>query len=129
MTPSQTPLERKTKDHIRSIHKLSCSSIVPYYCVTGSADGDMRVWVCTFHVLASLTAHFVVGSSRYEQISDEDSPSNLCSLCCLLTVSLQPSSSCRRSRQRFHLSLGSWNRPEGPARQITCSTCRSNSCP
>ncbi|OJA08915.1 hypothetical protein AZE42_07365 [Rhizopogon vesiculosus] len=36
--------ERKTKNHIRSIHKLSCSSIVPYYCVTGSADGDMRVW-------------------------------------------------------------------------------------
>ncbi|KAG0696924.1 hypothetical protein DFH29DRAFT_812461 [Suillus ampliporus] len=36
--------ERKTKNHIRSIHKLSCSTIVPYYCVTGSADGDMRVW-------------------------------------------------------------------------------------
>lgn len=36
--------ERKTKFHIRSIHKLSCSTIVPYYCVTGSADGDMRVW-------------------------------------------------------------------------------------
>lgn len=36
--------ERKTKNHVRSIHKLSCSSIVPYYCVTGSADGDMRVW-------------------------------------------------------------------------------------
>ncbi|KIJ61068.1 hypothetical protein HYDPIDRAFT_97184 [Hydnomerulius pinastri MD-312] len=39
-----TKYERKTKNHIRSIHKLSCSSIVPYYCVTGSADGDMRVW-------------------------------------------------------------------------------------
>ncbi|KDQ51504.1 hypothetical protein JAAARDRAFT_184901 [Jaapia argillacea MUCL 33604] len=39
-------LERKTKDHIRSIHKLSYSNIVPYYCVTGSADGDVRVWVC-----------------------------------------------------------------------------------
>ncbi|KAG2077771.1 hypothetical protein BDR04DRAFT_1064549 [Suillus decipiens] len=36
--------ERKTKFHIRSIHKVSCSTIVPYYCVTGSADGDMRVW-------------------------------------------------------------------------------------
>ncbi|KAG2139627.1 uncharacterized protein EDB93DRAFT_1298463, partial [Suillus bovinus] len=36
--------ERKTRFHIRSIHKLSCSTIVPYYCVTGSADGDMRVW-------------------------------------------------------------------------------------
>ncbi|KAH7923852.1 hypothetical protein BV22DRAFT_1067906 [Leucogyrophana mollusca] len=39
-----TKYERKTKNHIRSIHKLSCSSIVHYYCVTGSADGDMRVW-------------------------------------------------------------------------------------
>ncbi|KAI6035715.1 hypothetical protein EDC04DRAFT_3114826 [Pisolithus marmoratus] len=39
-----TKYERKTKNHVRSIHKLSCSTIVPYYCVTGSADGDMRVW-------------------------------------------------------------------------------------
>ncbi|KAH6910780.1 hypothetical protein BKA70DRAFT_1271501 [Coprinopsis sp. MPI-PUGE-AT-0042] len=36
--------ERRTKDHIRSINKLSLSPIVHYYCVTGSADGDMRVW-------------------------------------------------------------------------------------
>ncbi|KAF9220562.1 hypothetical protein BS17DRAFT_787288 [Gyrodon lividus] len=39
-----TKYERKTKDHIRSIHKLSCSLILPYCCITGSADGDMRVW-------------------------------------------------------------------------------------
>ncbi|KAI6155834.1 hypothetical protein BKA82DRAFT_1008041 [Pisolithus tinctorius] len=39
-----TKYEMKTKNHVRSIHKLSCSTIVPYYCVTGSADGDMRVW-------------------------------------------------------------------------------------
>ncbi|KAG9315433.1 hypothetical protein JVU11DRAFT_3043 [Chiua virens] len=42
--PGSTKYERKTKNHIRSIHKLSCSSIVPYYCITGSADGDMRIW-------------------------------------------------------------------------------------
>lgn len=42
---TNVPLERKTKNHIRSIHKLSCSSVVPYYCITGSADGDMRIWV------------------------------------------------------------------------------------
>ncbi|KDQ51501.1 hypothetical protein JAAARDRAFT_210996 [Jaapia argillacea MUCL 33604] len=41
---SGSKYERKTKDHIRSIHKLSYSNIVPYYCVTGSADGDVRVW-------------------------------------------------------------------------------------
>ncbi|KAF9235674.1 hypothetical protein BU15DRAFT_89510 [Melanogaster broomeanus] len=39
-----TKYERRTKDHIRSIHKLSCSSIFPYCCITGSADGDVRVW-------------------------------------------------------------------------------------
>ncbi|KAK0469994.1 uncharacterized protein EV420DRAFT_1662756, partial [Desarmillaria tabescens] len=36
--------ERRTKDHSRSIHKLSVSSIVHHYCVTGSSDGDLRIW-------------------------------------------------------------------------------------
>ncbi|KAJ7449912.1 hypothetical protein FB451DRAFT_1052596 [Mycena latifolia] len=36
--------ERKTKDHQRSVHKLSVSHIVHHYCITGSADGDLRVW-------------------------------------------------------------------------------------
>ncbi|EAU84127.2 hypothetical protein CC1G_08668 [Coprinopsis cinerea okayama7 len=36
--------ERRTKDHIRSINKLSVSPVVHYYCITGSADGDMRIW-------------------------------------------------------------------------------------
>ncbi|KAK0449993.1 hypothetical protein EV421DRAFT_1704652 [Armillaria borealis] len=36
--------ERRTKDHTRSIHKLSVSSIVHHYCVTGSSDGDLRIW-------------------------------------------------------------------------------------
>lgn len=45
---TNVPVERKTKNHIRCIHKLSCSSIVPYYCITGSADGDMRIWVRLF---------------------------------------------------------------------------------
>ncbi|CCL98560.1 uncharacterized protein FIBRA_00560 [Fibroporia radiculosa] len=36
--------ERRTRDHSRSIHALSYSPILGYYCVTGSADGDLRVW-------------------------------------------------------------------------------------
>ncbi|KAJ6502455.1 hypothetical protein C8R45DRAFT_1070888 [Mycena sanguinolenta] len=36
--------ERRTKDHLRSVHKLAVSHIVHHYCVTGSADGDLRVW-------------------------------------------------------------------------------------
>ncbi|KAF8885529.1 hypothetical protein BD779DRAFT_1533641 [Infundibulicybe gibba] len=39
-----TKYERRTKDHIRSINKLSVSYVLHHYCVTGSADGDMRVW-------------------------------------------------------------------------------------
>ncbi|PFH49423.1 hypothetical protein AMATHDRAFT_147687 [Amanita thiersii Skay4041] len=37
-------LERRTKDHIRSINQLSISYSVHHYCVTGSADGDLRIW-------------------------------------------------------------------------------------
>ncbi|KAJ7109490.1 hypothetical protein C8R44DRAFT_289695 [Mycena epipterygia] len=36
--------ERRAKDHLRSIHKLAVSHIVHHYCITGSADGDLRVW-------------------------------------------------------------------------------------
>ncbi|KAF8886054.1 hypothetical protein CPB84DRAFT_1787859 [Gymnopilus junonius] len=36
--------ERRAKDHIRSIHKMSVSHVVHHYCITGSADGHMRVW-------------------------------------------------------------------------------------
>jgi hypothetical protein len=49
-------IERKTKDHIRSIHKLSCSSVLPYCCITGSADGDMRLWVCRYSHLFTCRA-------------------------------------------------------------------------
>jgi WD40 repeat protein len=43
--PKTQRTERRTKYYIRSIHQLSISSIVHYYCVTGGADGDVRVWV------------------------------------------------------------------------------------
>lgn len=36
--------ERRTRQHVRSIHSLAYSSILQYYCITGSADGDLRVW-------------------------------------------------------------------------------------
>ncbi|KAF8813412.1 hypothetical protein BYT27DRAFT_7158298 [Phlegmacium glaucopus] len=39
-----TKYERRTKDHIRSINKMSVSQVVHHYCITGSADGDLRVW-------------------------------------------------------------------------------------
>ncbi|KAJ7632721.1 hypothetical protein FB45DRAFT_978405 [Roridomyces roridus] len=39
-----TKYELKTKDHQRSVHKLSVSQIVHHYCITGSADGDLRIW-------------------------------------------------------------------------------------
>lgn len=43
---SKSHVERRSKDHIRSINRLSVSRVVHYYCITGSADGDMRIWVC-----------------------------------------------------------------------------------
>ncbi|KAI0255369.1 hypothetical protein BJV78DRAFT_1279536 [Lactifluus subvellereus] len=36
--------ERRTRLHLRSIHVLAYSPIVANYCMTGSADGDIRVW-------------------------------------------------------------------------------------
>ena len=32
-------------DHIRATENLSIGPIVQYYCVTGNADEDVRVWV------------------------------------------------------------------------------------
>ncbi|KAL6299508.1 hypothetical protein BKA93DRAFT_805989 [Sparassis latifolia] len=42
--PGSSKYERRARDHVRSIHALSYSSIVQNYCMTGSADGDLRVW-------------------------------------------------------------------------------------
>ncbi|KAH8107815.1 hypothetical protein BXZ70DRAFT_912770 [Cristinia sonorae] len=36
--------ERRTRDHVRSIHCLAYSIVSQNYCTTGSADGDLRVW-------------------------------------------------------------------------------------
>ncbi|KAH0579399.1 hypothetical protein H2248_003538 [Termitomyces sp. 'cryptogamus'] len=47
--------ERRSKDHPRSINAVSVSHIVYYYCITGSADGDMRVWVSTPYQLLRLS--------------------------------------------------------------------------
>src|SRR5882757_7907673 len=42
---SSPPVERRARDHTRAIHRLSYSTIVHYYCLSGSADGDVRIWV------------------------------------------------------------------------------------
>ncbi|KAL4254380.1 GATOR2 complex protein WDR24 [Pleurotus pulmonarius] len=36
-------IERRSKDHTRSIHKLAVSRF-SYYCITGSADGTVKLW-------------------------------------------------------------------------------------
>ena len=38
-------LERRAKDHTRSINKVAYSPIIPHYCCTGSSDGNLRLWV------------------------------------------------------------------------------------
>lgn len=42
---SNIALERRSKDHSRSINAVKVSPLAPHYCVTGSADGDLRMWV------------------------------------------------------------------------------------
>ena len=42
---SSPPEERRARDHTRAIHRLSYSPIVHHYCLSGSADGDVRIWV------------------------------------------------------------------------------------
>jgi WD40 repeat protein len=39
--------ETSARSHLRAIHKLALSTHLPHYCITGSADGDMRAWVRT----------------------------------------------------------------------------------
>ncbi|KAH9910400.1 uncharacterized protein BXZ73DRAFT_93801 [Epithele typhae] len=36
--------ERRIRDHARAIHALQYSPILQSYCMSGSADGDVRVW-------------------------------------------------------------------------------------
>ncbi|KAI0686851.1 hypothetical protein BC835DRAFT_1287288 [Cytidiella melzeri] len=39
-----TKYERRVRQHVRSIHKIAYSNVLRDYCITGSADGDIRVW-------------------------------------------------------------------------------------
>ncbi|KAI0093423.1 hypothetical protein BDY19DRAFT_923627 [Irpex rosettiformis] len=39
-----TKYERRVRGHVRSIHKIAYSTVLRDYCITGSADGDIRVW-------------------------------------------------------------------------------------
>ncbi|KAL4244097.1 GATOR2 complex protein WDR24 [Abortiporus biennis] len=36
--------ESRVRDHFRSIHKLAYSYVLQYYCISISADGDLRLW-------------------------------------------------------------------------------------
>lgn len=45
MRSTERLLERRIRDHVRSIHVLQYSPVLQSYCMTGSADGDIRVWV------------------------------------------------------------------------------------
>ena len=38
-------IERRVRQHVRSIHKIAYSNVLRDYCITGSADGEIRVWV------------------------------------------------------------------------------------
>jgi hypothetical protein len=50
---------------ITSIHQLSISSIVHFYCVTGVADGDVRVWVSFLFFLFFIGLWLRGGSTKF----------------------------------------------------------------
>jgi hypothetical protein len=50
---------------ITSIHQLSISSIVHFYCVTGVADGDVRVWVSFPSLLFFIGLWLRGGSTKF----------------------------------------------------------------
>lgn len=84
--------ERRTKDHIRSIHKMSVSHVVQHYCITGSADGDMRVWVRLAYDCYIYESDSVAGPSRYVKVPHACPSPYLCSQCRLLSKPLAASS-------------------------------------
>jgi WD repeat-containing protein 24 len=80
--------------------------MVTHYCVTGSADGDLRVWVRQ-SIMPSHMEVFIScqGSTRHVQISHEDPPSDFCAKCGILPQSVAASSSGCRFRQWQHLPV------------------------
>lgn len=70
--------ERRSKDHIRSINAIAVSHVVHHYCITGSADGDMRVWVSVSPLHQLVSAQRFSGPSRHVTITDTCPPPNVC---------------------------------------------------
>ena len=62
LTHSPAFAEPRSKDHIRAIKKLSANPIVQYYCMTGSADEGVQVWVLIIE--ASIGTYSVTSLSR-----------------------------------------------------------------
>ncbi|KZT07377.1 uncharacterized protein LAESUDRAFT_677793 [Laetiporus sulphureus 93-53] len=44
MKSGPSKVDRRTRQHSRSIHALAYSTIVQNYCISGSADGELRIW-------------------------------------------------------------------------------------
>ena len=67
------------KDHIRSINKMSLSLVVPHYCITGSADGDLRVWVSFEFTDIRREMNIGIGPTGFDKVYYACSPSHICS--------------------------------------------------
>lgn len=110
-------LERRSKDHIRSIHAMSVSHIVHHYCITGSADGDMRVWVRSLLSSWYIT-NSPAGPSGSIKIPDENPPPNFCPQCCIFPEYLATTARHRRPRQWQYLSVSA-SSPHPPHLHLT----------
>ena len=71
--------ERRMKDHIRSINKMSVSQVVPHYCITGSADGDLRVWVSFKFTGIRRDMNVGIGLTGFDKVYYACPPSHVCS--------------------------------------------------
>ena len=73
--------ERRAKDHIRSINKLSVSHVVHHYCITGSSDGDLRVWVSFYWYVnvQKKDMNVEIGLTGFKKVYHACSPPHICS--------------------------------------------------
>lgn len=87
-------VERRSKDHIRSINRLSVSRVVHYYCITGSADGDMRIWVSrSTSLVGDKNTDTSPGSERSLKVCHKSATFNIHSKHCLFTMRMATTTS------------------------------------
>ena len=99
--PKELFQERRIRDHARSIHALQYSPPLQSYCITGSADGDIRIWVRILVLVPNIIPdRSRAGHTGPDEIDYEDTPRGSCSSGCILAYILTIQT-CRRGAGRW----------------------------